>query len=153
MAQPAKPAPKPKVRGGAEVEDVAYLQRTALTAANAFRDYLLTGNPAKYQEFRKLYEGKYGDMPLRENAVFMNALFKELDRIRGEPEIKPLAEAFKKDSGRLFGILWRNPHPFDAFIKRVYEIRTALERSAAKESEINRLIRDARNLKEAAKPD
>src|SRR5271157_3012248 len=99
MAQTATPRTR-----DAEHEDKPFLQALAVEAGKAFKDYLLTGDSKRRNDFNTIYSRKFNSRPLSDNGVFMDKLFKEVDAVREDPKIKPIAEAFAADEGRLFGI-------------------------------------------------
>ena len=113
-----------QVKRSAEEESVNFLQGQAVAAANAFRDYLTGSDEAKRREFISICSSKSKGKPLTENKTFMERLLSEINALRDkDPQIKPLADAFAKDQGRLGGFLWKNPAVYTDFLAAVHAIR------------------------------
>ncbi len=121
--------PQGSRRKGTESEEVTRLQQQAVAAANAFRDYIVGGDPARRQAFWTIYNTSFGGATYHDNSVFMNKLFQELDRVGQDAQVRPVFDAFVASRGRLFGFLWSNPVHFTDFIDTVYNIRTLLGRA------------------------
>ncbi len=135
---------QPRRKGGAEPEEITRLQAQAVDAANAFRDYIVGGDPARRQFFWTTYNQAFGGATLHDNSTFMTKLFEELDRIGRDPGVQPLLAAFTADRGSLFGFLWSNPVHFTDFIDTTYNIRQRLEGGTARPADITRLSRQVR---------
>ncbi len=138
-----QPETRRRSRAGAEPEEVTMLTRAATDAANAFRDYIIGGDPARRQAFWDIYNRRFGGATYHDNSTFMNQLFSELDRIGQDPEVRRMLEAYSSDQGRLFGFLWSNPVHFTDFIDAVHNIRTVYEGRAG-ESAVRTLATQAR---------
>ena len=125
-----------QVKKSAEEENVRFLQGLATDAATAFRDYLVGSDETKRNAFLAICARLSKGKPLTESRPFMEKLLSEIDAIRSESAIKPLADAFQKDRGRLAGVLWSNPAVYSDFINTVHEIRAGVLQGAAKDERV-----------------
>lgn len=123
MAQPASR------RAPAEAEDVSFLQGQATVAANAYRDYIITGDESKRTLYNTLYQRHH------EDRVFMGRLHTELQRVAQDANVRPLLEAFTQDRHRVLGVRME-PVVMADFIEAAHNIRTRLARPRANQSDI-----------------
>ncbi len=143
MAQVKKPV---------EEENVRYLQGLAVDASAAFRDYLTGSNEKSYNAFIAIFSRQSKGKPLTESRPFMEKLFSEIDAVRADPAVRPLAEAFAKDRGRLAGVFWRNPAVYTDFISAVHNVQAGILQGAAKDDKVVTLAAATLAAKDKAVP-
>ncbi|MFN7991071.1 MAG: hypothetical protein U0R44_02830, partial [Candidatus Micrarchaeia archaeon] len=137
MAQP-RPRQRP-----AEPEEIGNLQRLATEGATAFRDYILTGNAARRTAFWEIYNRRYAGATLHDNQEFMSALFGEMDRLRQNPQVRPILDAYTADRDRVWGIQME-PVVMTDFIDAVFNVRTRLSGGSPTDQQITDLARQVR---------
>ncbi|MEW6722304.1 MAG: hypothetical protein AB1324_03515 [Candidatus Micrarchaeota archaeon] len=132
-------------RGAEQPEETRRLEQAAVEAANAFRDYLITGNASFRTQFWSTYNQSFRGATYHDNTTFMHRLYRELEeRVGNNSATRPLYDAFVSDRGRLFGFLWSNPAHFTDFIDTVFNIRTLLDGGRATDAQVDTLVRQVR---------
>ena len=137
----AQPQPR---RGPAEREDVRGLERAATEAAQAFRDYIIRGEPATRLRFWEIYNRQFGGVPHHDNREFMNRLFQEMDRLRDNADFAVFLDAYTADRDRIWGVRME-PVVMTDFIDTVYNIRQRLEGATASDQAIDALVQRVRD--------
>ncbi|HSB47402.1 MAG TPA: hypothetical protein VLD37_05285 [Candidatus Bilamarchaeum sp.] len=136
MAQPRPPA---------EREDVQGLQRQAREAANAFRDYVISGDPANRTRFWEIYNRQYRGVGLSENREFMSELFSQMDSLSGNRQFRVYLDAYTRDRDRIWGVQME-PVVMTDFIEAVFNVRSRLQTATASDERVQALAQRYRDL-------
>ncbi|MBU0532444.1 hypothetical protein KKB44_03040 [Candidatus Micrarchaeota archaeon] len=120
-------------QGRIEAEDVTYLQQRGTEAADAYRNYVITGNESQRDLFWRIYNEDFRGAPLNENATFMAHFSEEMERVREDPQVSALLEAYREDRRPL------EPVVMVDFIDTLYNIRAGLARSIPNNDAVDEL--------------
>ncbi len=107
-------------------ESKRHLLSSAKEAATAYRDYLLSGNPASYQRFMSIYDQPFNGLAFNNQRVFRNSLISEIQNYLKQPELSSLYEAFKKDKPHVLFVRMEPAILLVDFILTVSKIRSEI---------------------------
>jgi hypothetical protein len=142
----AQPRPRP---GPAEREDVRGLEAQAREAATAFRNYIISGDPAQRTRFWEIYNRQYAGRPMHENREFMGELFSQMDSLQENRRFGVFLDAYTRDRDRIWGVRME-PVVMTDFIETVFAIRSRLEGSAVSDDAVAALARRYRETRTGA---
>ncbi len=139
----------------AEAEEIGNLQSMANDAAVAFRDYILTGdqrrlrappssqsNPNPQPGFYDIYNRQYRNGTVQDSPEFMDAFFRAMERVRQNPQIATLIDAYLRDRDRVWGVRME-PLVMSDFLQTVDNIRSRLG-SGPSDQDVQNLVRQLR---------